>query len=123
MEMSTSGARLIARRQGLAFKKTRKVPMLTEKAQGDRVKYAREYLRKPDSCLKSILWTDESAFNLNRTKADQYWDHEANPRRIQPSLHKTGKVMVWGGISAKGATPLVILEWQGTGLTAVDYQK
>ena len=31
--------------------------------------------------------------------------------------------MVWGGISAKGATPLVILEAQGTALTAVDYQK
>ena len=123
MELSESGVHRVARRQGLVFKKTRRVPMLTEKAQGDRVKYAREHLRKPDSFWKSILWTDESAFYLNRTKADQYWDHETNPRRIQPSPHNTGKVMVWGGISAKGATPLVILEWQGTGLTAVDYQK
>ena len=110
-------------RLGFESYRPHKVPALTEVHAGNRLKYAKKYLRQPKSLWKRVMWTDESAFTLQRRSERGRWKHKDDPRKVQLTGNNKGKVMVWGGISSKGTTPLLFLEWEGTGMNAADYQK
>lgn len=58
-----------------------------------------------------ISFTDESSFHLNRVMADQGCTAELEnasdrPCVMQYQSFSGGTVMVWGGITAHGKTPL-----------------
>lgn len=80
----------------------RKVPFITKRTKENRVMWA------PNHCdfnWEKVVFTDESTFEFYRTKICE-WAKE----RPNKGVPKNGpKIMIWGGISARGKTPLKII--------------
>ena len=69
----------------------------------------------------NILFTDESRFHLDRSDGHSrvyrcVGELYANACIIQRQLFGGGSVMVWGGITAHGRTPLVVVAGNLTGI-------
>jgi hypothetical protein len=73
----------------------------------------------------NILFTDESRFHLDRSDGHSrvyrcVGELYANACIIQRQLFGGGSVMVWGGITAHGRTPLVVVAGNLTGIRYQD---
>jgi hypothetical protein len=80
----------------------RKVPFMTKRTKENRVMWARNHC---DFNWEKVVFTDESTFEFYRTKIRE-WAKE----RPNKGVPKNGpKIMIWGGISARGKTPLKII--------------
>lgn len=77
-----------------------KMPPLTETHKRNRVKWCREHLNQD----WSVVFTDESYVELFRSKI-QLW---ARSKPFAKSYAKPPKIMIWGGISLRGKTPLKV---------------
>ncbi|CAF3709059.1 unnamed protein product [Rotaria sp. Silwood1] len=93
----------------------RKKPFIKKSNRRKRVLWSREQLLKPMEFWNSILWSDESKFNLFGSDGRQIvWrqPHEAMKREcLQPTVkYGGGSVMVWGCMSASGVGNLVLVE-------------
>jgi len=78
-----------------------KVPPLTETHKRNRVKWCHEYLNQDWSI---VVFTDESYVELFRSKI-QLW---ARSKPYAKSYSHPPKIMIWGGISLRGKTPLKV---------------
>jgi len=93
----------------------RKKPLIKKSNRRKRVLWSREHLSKPKEFWNSILWSDESKFNLFGSDGRQIvWrqPHESMKREcLKPTVkYGGGSVMVWGCMSTSGVGNLVRVE-------------
>ncbi|CAF3239743.1 unnamed protein product [Rotaria socialis] len=93
----------------------RKKPFIKKLNKRKRVCWAREHFPKPKEFWNSILWSDESKFNLFGSDGRQIvWrqSHESMKTEcLKPTVkYGGGSVMVWGCMSGSGVGNLVLIE-------------
>lgn len=90
-------------------------PLLRPVNKKKRLKFAQEHVDWTIDQWKSVLWTDESKFELFGSHRRQYVRRKVNerfkPQCILPTVkHGGGSVMVWGCFSHAGVGQLVKIE-------------
>ena len=85
---------------GWTFHVSQYCQMLHNKSKLKQVKWAKANIRKE---FKDVVWTDESMIQLDNHRAFCYRKKGA-PLKPKPQPKNPYKVMVWAGISKKGAT-------------------
>ena len=118
--VSESTIRRRAHEIGLYGRVAGKKPLVTKANRGKRVRYARKHQEKPLGFWNSVLWSDESKFNLFgsdgkvmvwRTPKEEY-----NSTCTVPTVkHGGGNVKCWGCFSASGVGDLVFINGNMTG--------
>lgn len=68
--------------------------------------------------FKDVIWSDECSVMIERRRKTNR--RAGNPRKLKPKPKHPLKVHIWGAISMKGASPLVIFT---ENLTAIRYGK
>jgi len=85
--------------------KPRPVPLLTERHRQKRLAWC---LQNQDTDWEKIVFSDESCFqyvsNTSRVLC------RVGERPLAPRTSHPPKIMVWGGISARGVTPLAVIQ-------------
>ena len=113
--VSESTIRRRAHKIGLYGRVARKKPLVTKANRGKRLRYARKYQKKPLGFWNSVLWSDESKFNLFgsdgkvmvwRTSKEEY-----NSTCSVPTVKRGGgNVKCWSCFSASGVGNLVFID-------------
>lgn len=114
-DANTETVRNILRKNNFHGRVARKKPLISKKNKINRLKFAREYQSKDLSFWKTVLFADESKFNLFRSDGRSYvWrkpNEELRERNLRPTVkHGGGSIMVWGCMSAAGPGNLCIIE-------------
>ena len=107
LELSPSTVHNRIHEIGLFGRVALKKPMLSRVNRIKRIHWAREMLDRPPSFWETIVWTDESKFELIKSNRRQYvWrrPHEKLKRVcLTTTVHSGGgSIMVWGAFSASG---------------------
>ena len=105
--ISESTVQRRAHEVGLFGRVARKKPYVNKNNRLKRLKYAKEMLRKPLGFWDTIVWSDESKFNLfgsdGRIMVWRSRDEEFDPKCTVPTVkHGGGSVMIWGYFTKKG---------------------
>lgn len=92
----------------------RKKPYLSARNVKKRLEYAKHYIGKPKDFWKSVIFTDESKFNLFGSDGRRFvWRKEGTALKsanIKATVkHGGGSVMVWGAMAANGVGVLLNL--------------
>ena len=100
---------------GLAGRVARKKPYITARNSRKRLKFAREHRNMPSAFWNSILWSDESKFNMFGSDGKKsVWrkpGEEYKPECLQPTVkHGGGNVLVWGCMSYSGVGSLHFID-------------
>lgn len=111
--VSASTVRRAVRALGFHSRTAAKKPFLSEKNVSKRLVWATAR-RGWTAEWASVLFTDESSFVVRDASSSRVWRRNGEryaPHRLRPTF-KSGRqtVMVWGGFSARGRTPLVRVE-------------
>ena len=118
--VSESTIRLQAHEIDLYDRVARKKPLVTKANRGKRVRYARKYQEKPLDFWNSVLWSDESKFNLFgsdgkimvwRTSKEEY----SSTCTVLTVKHGDGNVKCWRCFSASGVGNSVFIDGNMTG--------
>lgn len=93
----------------------RKKPFISEVNRKKRIVFAKEHQHHEDSYWNSVLFSDESKFNIfgsdGRVKVWRKPNTALNPKHLRPTVkHGGGSVMVWGCFSAAGPGKLVFID-------------
>ena len=96
-------------------------PMLLPRHRAARLTWCRRYFRFRIQDWANILFTDESRFHLDSSDGRsrvyrRVGERYANACVIQRQSFGGGSVMVWGGITPHGRTPLVVVAGNLTGI-------
>ena len=89
--------------------KRQTVPRLTPDYKTRRINFAKKY---KDTDWSKVMFTDESPFNLYyapNTKNDVVWDSQEHSVPCAQKVKFSPRVMIWGGITARGLTNLHII--------------
>lgn len=94
-------------RQGLFGRKKAKKPFLNRQQRKARMNFAKLYLEKDENFWRSVIFTDETAFQIFPCFGGQWtWrrpSERLNPKNLAPSVkHGGGSVQVWGCFTAFG---------------------
>jgi len=84
---------------------TLKKPLITEKNRIRRLKWARAHKDWSVEQWRSVLWTDESPFQLRFRMPNRVWRRHADRNRVinyTPTMKQDPKIMVWGAFSYNG---------------------
>lgn len=90
----------------------RKIPKITEKQRKDRLKFCQDRRNWTMADWSKVIFSDESPFELDSNpnhQNDRIWAH--SPAEV-PNHERNkfpGKLMVWGGMTAKGLTKLHVV--------------
>lgn len=123
-QVSTQTVRNILRRDGITARVAVSAPHLTREHRVARLRFAREHVNWDIDDWANVLFTDESRFcfytsdrriPVYRRDGERYSQCNIRPSRNFGG----GSVMLWGGISLRGRTELVVVN-QGT-MTADRY--
>ena len=60
-----------------------------------------------EETFSDVIWTDESSIQIDSHRRRCYRKYH-RPKRLKPRPKHPAKVHIWGGISPRGATPIVI---------------
>jgi transposase len=101
--------------EGLSSRMARNKPFISENNKQKRLEFAKNHLDKPIDFWRSVLFTDESKFNIHESDGKvRVW------RRVNEALktknlkgtvkHGGGGVMVWGCMSARGLGKMVFID-------------
>lgn len=93
----------------------RKKPYLSARNVKKRLEYAKYYIAKSQDFWKSVIFTDESKFNLFGSDGRRFvWRKEGTALKsanIKVTVkHGGGSVMVWGAMAASGVGNLVFID-------------
>lgn len=93
----------------------RKKPFISKRNRQKRLKFAKEHVNKPDEFWDSIIWSDESKFNMFGSDGKKMvWRHpgeEYKPECLNPTVkHGGGNVLVWGCMASAGIGYLHFIE-------------
>jgi transposase len=81
----------------------KKIPMLTARHRKNRVDWCKKHL---ETDWSKVVISDESMFQMFRHKVPMW----GKKRRNIKAPSRSPQVMVWGGISSRGATPLIFVK-------------
>ena len=109
-ELSVSIRTVRRARWSLGWKSTRPkyCQLVREVNKQKRLEWCKDRLRENDQFDK-VIFTDECSVQLDR-HGHVCFRKENEPRKMKPRPKHPLKVHIWGGISKKGATPLVIFK-------------
>ena len=117
VEASLSTVKRARRHLGWTAKRTRYCQLISEVNKEKRMEWCLDRVIGDDKDMEDVIWTDECSVQLESHRKTTY-HKEGEPSRMISGLKHPSKVHVWAGISAKGATSIVIF----TGiLTATRY--
>lgn len=113
--ISESTVQRRAHEAGLFGRVARKKPYVNKVNRVKRLKYAREMLAKPLGFWDTVVWSDESKFNLfgsdGKVMVWRTLKEEFDPKCIVPTVkHGGGSVMVWGCFAKSGMGKLTVLD-------------
>lgn len=96
-------------------------PVLLPRHRRARLAWCRRYLRYTQNDWAGVLFTDESRFHLDSFDGRQRVYRRPGERFsdacvIQRNAWGGGSVMVWGGMTTHGRTPLVVIDGNLTGV-------
>ena len=103
--------------------KRRQEPLYSTKNIQSRTQFAAKYGSKSKFFWDKWLFTDEKYFGLSEksnSKNDVIWTDSPNKVPVVKKPKNDPKIMVWGGMSSMGLTPLIFFE-QNEKLTAQKY--
>ncbi|KAK7576331.1 hypothetical protein V9T40_001250 [Parthenolecanium corni] len=117
--------RILLRSAGLHGRSPRKKPFISEVNRVKRLKFAKEYVNKPSSFWQTVIFSDESKFNLFGSDGRGYvWrkkNSELEAKNLLPTVKfGGGKVLVWGCMAAKGVGNLEFIEGNMTAQMYID---
>ena len=100
---------------GLFSRIARKKPYVNKINRVKRLRYAKEMLEKPLGFWETVVWSDESKFNLFGSDGKvMVWrtsKEEFDPKCTIPTVkHGGGSVMVWGCFTKMGMGKLCVLD-------------
>ncbi|CDF40637.1 unnamed protein product [Chondrus crispus] len=95
----------------LKYTKMTTAPMMTALHRENRVKWVRRIIGKGDHFWNKVIFSDEKKFNLDGPDVNAcYWhDLRKDERFFSKRQNGGASVMVWGGISPYGVSPMVFL--------------
>ena len=97
----------VRRKLGWVAKHTRYCAMITERNKEKRVEWCQEQLQAGDLRFINVVWTDECTAQLESHRRVTYHQiGEAAQLKMRPK--HPPKIHIWGGISAIGATNVVL---------------
>ena len=90
-------------------------PYVNKINRGKRLKFAKEILEKLSSFWESVIWYDESKFNLfgsdGKVMVQRTPGEEFDPKCTVPTVkHSGGSVMVWDCFTRRGVGKLCVLD-------------
>ena len=94
------------KRMGWSANATRYCQLIREQNKQKRLDFCHMLLRNGDT-FEDVIFTDEAMIQLKPAHRKSY-HKKGQPRRFRPKPKHPVKVFVWGGISMKGATNVVI---------------
>ena len=104
---------------GWTAKKTRYGAMISENNQEKRVEWCRERLDTGDTDFDDVIFTDECTVQLESHRRITFYK-KGQPIRYKMKAKHPPKVNVWAGISARGATQVVVFTATLTATRYVD---
>lgn len=115
VSISESTVRRRIRSAGFKGRIARKKPFISQVNRKKRLTFAKALVNKPASFWESIIWSDESKFELQGSKRRQYvWRRAGEEFKIEclRGTVKNGRqgVMVWGCFKADATGPLTFVE-------------
>lgn len=113
--VSKSTIKNVLNRANYHGRAARKKPFISEVNRAKRLAFAKEHLNKPISFWESVLFTDESKFNIFGSDGRRYvWrkpNEEFAPGKVSLTVkHGGGHAMVWGCVSSKGVGNLAFID-------------
>jgi len=90
---------------GLVPVKATLLPSLSQKNLAERLKYCQEHINDKFS---NVCFSDESCFQLMANKTVVWYNRGEENKPVLSAPKQNKKVMIWGGISRRGKTPLYI---------------
>ena len=111
--------------KGLRSYFTKKKPFISAKNKKARLAFAKLHFHKTQSFWESIIWSDESKFELKNTKRRKRVWCRPNERLQSKNIVKTtkyggGSIMVWGCFSKKGVGNITKIDEKMTGASYVN---
>lgn len=100
-------------------------PLISTINKKKRLKFVKTHIKKDSAFWNSIIWSDESKFELFGTKKRQRVWRKRGEGLLDCNLRKTvkhggGSIMVWGCFAANGVGELVLVDGIMTGSSYVD---
>ena len=92
---------------GWSAKKTRYCALITEVNKEKRMTWCLDRIAEGDLQLSDVIWTDESSIQLESHRKITY-QKKSHPVHLAGRPKHPPKIHVWGGISSRGATPIVM---------------
>ncbi|CAK9827571.1 Transposable element Tcb2 transposase [Anthophora retusa] len=107
--------RRILNKAGYRSRVARRKPTISKINQEKRLKFANDYITKENDFWSTVLFSDESKFNIfqndGRTLVWRRSNTELDPKNVQNTVkHGGGGVMVWGCMSSSGVGELVFID-------------
>lgn len=99
-----------------AYKRPLK-PKISEKQRKARLEFCKMRKNWTADDFKSVIWSDESSFEVmhpTNPQNDRVWAKNRTEVPPRMALKKPAKVMVWGGMSAQGLTELHVVPQKQT---------
>ena len=94
-------------RLGWESKRTRYCALISERNQEKRLEFCKDLINRNDLNFSDVIWTDECSVQLESHRKVTY-HRKGEPSRMCGRPKHPAKVHVWGGISKRGATKIVI---------------
>ena len=107
LKPSISTVKRARKELGWVSKKTRYCALISEVNCAKRVTWCEERKALKDLEFGDVIWTDECTVQLEPHRK-RYFHKEGQPPRLTGKPKHAPKVNIWGGISHKGATSIVI---------------
>ena len=104
--VSIASVKRARRSLGWVCKKTRYCAMIRDANKEKQLEWCCERVSEGDT-FSDVIWTDECTVQLESNHAKSY-HREGQPAPLNPRPKHPAKVNVWGGISPKGCTNIVI---------------
>ncbi|GBO15255.1 Transposable element Tcb1 transposase [Araneus ventricosus] len=113
--VSPETVRDILRKYNFHGRVARRKPFLSKAHQRARLEFAKSYIKKPPEFWNSVLFVDESKYNVFGSDGKQMvWrkpNSELEMKNLTPSVkHGGGSQMVWGCMSAMGVGNLHFID-------------
>ena len=107
LPISISTIKRARQEAGWISKRTRYCALISEVNKTKRLAWCQERIKDNDMVFDDVIWTDESMIQMESHRKRSF-RKQSEPARLAGRAKHPAKVLAWGGISARGATPIVM---------------